>query len=325
MKAILCEKFGESQELVYKDIDKPTLKANQILIKVAACSINFPDTLIIQGKYQFKPDFPFSPGSDMSGTVVETGSEVKHLKVGDEVISISLCGGLAEYAALDAARCMPKPKEMSFVEASAFLYTYSTAYYALKNRGHLKVNEKVLVLGAAGGIGLAAIELAKAMGAEVIAAASTQEKLQKCKDVGADHVINYQEEDLKSKVKELTDQRGVDVVVDVVGGPYAEPSLRATAWEGRYLVIGFASGEIPKFPMNLVLLKGCQIVGVFLGAFTAKAPMAYLQLCSELVDMYKAGKISPKIRRIFTLEESPLAIEMMANRKAIGKLVVKID
>ena len=325
MKAILCEKFGGSQDLVLEDIPKPNCGDHQVLAKVNACSINFPDTLIIQGKYQFKPPFPFSPGSDLSGVVMEKGKLVSNFEIGDEVIGITLCGGLAEYAVVDSAKCMLKPKEMTFAEASAFLYTYSTAYYALKNRGNLKAGETVLVLGAAGGIGMASIELAKAMGAKVIAAASTDEKLKICKSVGADFCINYAEEDLKVRAKELSHKKGVDVVMDVVGGQYAEPSLRAMAWEGRYLVVGFASGEIPKFPMNLALLKGCQIVGVFLGAFTAKDPEAYKLLCEELSAMFREGKLKPHIHQRFSLEEAPKAIQMMADRKAMGKLVVELS
>lgn len=325
MKAILCESFGGSQNLKLKEIDQPVYKEDQILIKVKACSINFPDTLIIQGKYQFKPPFPFSPGSDLSGIVVEKGSQVSNFEIGDEVLGITLCGGLAEYAAVDASKCLLKPASMSFAEASAFLYTYSTAYYALKNRGGIKAGETVLVLGAAGGIGMASIELAKAFGAHVIAAASSDKKLEACKAEGADHCINYSTEDLKLKAKELTHKKGVDLVMDVVGGAYAEPSLRAIAWQGRYLVVGFASGEIPKFPMNLALLKGCQIVGVFLGAFTAKDPKGYHDLCNELIELFKDKKIKPHIQKVFPLAEAAAAIQMMADRKAIGKLVVNID
>ncbi len=324
MKAIICEKFGNTEDLKFVEIEKPSCGDHQVLIEVHACSINFPDTLIIQGKYQFKPPFPFSPGSDLSGIVVAKGKEVTTYNIGDEIIAITLCGGLAEYAVVDVDKCMPKPNKLTFEEASAFLYTYSTALYALKNRGGISKNDTVLILGAAGGIGMASIQLAKHFGASVIAAASTHEKLDKCKSAGADFLINYTDEDLKNRSKEITNKKGVDLVLDVVGGKYAEPSLRAIAWEGRYLVVGFASGEIPKFPLNLALLKGCQIVGVFLGAFSQKQRESFKLLNEELMTLVREGKIKPQIQNTFPLKDAPKAIQMMADRKAIGKLVIKI-
>jgi len=324
MKSILCTKYGPPSELEYKESEKPTIKANQILVRVHACSVNFPDTLIIRGLYQFKPDPPFSPGSDISGVVEEVGAEVKNYIVGDEVIGMSPWGGFAEYAAIDEHFAMPKPKEIPFDKAACFLYTYSTSLYALQNRAQIKSGESLLVLGASGGVGLAAVKLGKLLGAKVIAAASTDEKLALCKEAGAYQIVNYNTEDLKNRVKEMTDGKGVDVILDPVGASYANPAIRTMAWGGRYLVIGFAAGEIPKIPLNLPLLKGCSIVGVFLGSFAMRSPKQAGLLKQQLVDWYKEGKIDPYIHQRFRLEEAPKAIQMMMDRKAMGKLVVEI-
>jgi len=324
MKAIICEEYGLPSTLKLKDVDDPVIKEDEVLIQVKACSLNFPDTLIIQGKYQFKGEPPFSPGSNVAGIVLEVGSEVSHYKAGDEVIAIMAYGGLAEKTAAKAKMCIPKPKEMSMESAAAFLYTYSTSYYALKNRAQLQAGETVLVLGAAGGVGLAAVELAKMMGAKVIAAASTDEKLTLCKERGADLLINYATTDLKKELKVITEGKGVNVVLDPVGGQYAEPSLRAIAWEGRYLVVGFAAGEIPKFPLNLALLKGCQIVGVFLGAFMNGFPREAGKMVMELSHKFSQGELNPYIYKTYSLEEAPEALELMMNRGAQGKLIVNI-
>lgn len=322
MKAIVCTEYGGPEKLQFQEVEDPICGSDQVLIKVKACSVNFPDTLIIQGLYQFKPEPPFIPGSDVSGVILEIGDNVENFKVGDEVIGIMPYGGYAEKACLMANMIMPKPAELSFEAASCLLYTYSTSFYALKYRGDLKREETLVVLGAAGGVGLSAVELGKSMGATVIAAASSNEKLELCKSYGADHTINYQEEDLKQRIKSLTNGKGADVVLDPVGGDYAEQALRATTWNGRYLVVGFTAGSIPKIPLNLVLLKSCQIVGVFLGAFAMKFPDQMDFLRMELLQLYKDGKINPHISEVFELSDAPEAIKYMMARKAMGKLVV---
>jgi len=324
MKAIRCHELGPPSSLIYEEVESPKISDDDVLIDVHACSVNFPDTLIIKGQYQFKPNLPFSPGSDVSGTVVSIGDKVKNFSLGDEVIGIMLNGGYAEQAAINQHMLIPKPNSMSFEEASCFLYTYSTSYYALKYRAQIKAGDKVLVLGASGGVGLAAVQLAKALGAFVIAAASTDEKLQVCKDHGADELINYTNEDLKAKVKTLTQYNGIDIVLDPVGGEYAEPAVRTLAWNGRYLVVGFTGGYIPRIPLNLCLLKSCQIVGVFLGAFAMKFPKEMHQLRLELLELYKTAGLKPYISKTYALEQAPQAIQDMMDRKAIGKLVVKI-
>jgi len=324
MKAIICNQFGLPNSLEYLDVPDPVPGEKEVLVQVKACSVNFPDTLIIQGKYQFKPPFPFSPGSDVAGVVEAVGAKVKHFKPGDEVFGIKAYGGFAEKIALDGRMCIPKPPEMPFEKAASFLFAYGTSLYALQNRGQLQKGETVLILGASGGVGLTAVELVKQMGATVIAAASTTEKLALCKQYGADYLINYQEEDLKSKLKEITDGKGVDIVYDPVGGPYTEPALRGMAWNGRYLVIGFAAGEIPKIPLNLPLLKGCQIVGVFFGAFAQKNPMGLMELLGQLMQFFQANQLQPHIQQTFPLEEAPKALEMMMERKVMGKLVVTV-
>ncbi len=324
MRAIVCERYGTPETLQYREIPDPVIAEDQILVQVKACSINFPDTLIIQGKYQFKGELPFSPGSNFAGIVLEVGSEVMDYKAGDEVIGVATFGGLAEKIAISSSNCIPKPQQISMEKAAAFLYTYATSYYALHHRAKLQKAETVFVLGASGGVGLAAIEIAKMMGAKVIAGASTSDKLKVCAEQGADICINYNEVDLKSTLKSLTENRGVDVILDPVGGRYAEPSLRAIAWEGRYLVVGFSSGEIPKFPLNLNLLKSCQVVGVFLGAFMRKDPNEASKMMHHLTELFSQGKLNPYIYRRFSLGEAPDAIQLMMDRKAIGKLIVNI-
>ncbi len=324
MKAIICEKYGPPSTLTLKEVEDPIIKEDEVLIEVKACSINFPDTLIIQGMYQFKGEPPFSPGSNVAGIVLEVGSEVSEFKAGDEVIGMMTHGGLAEKCVASSNRCIAKPKNMDMQSAAAFLYTYATSYHALKDRADLKAGETVLVLGASGGVGLAAVELAKMMGAKVIAAASTDEKLALCKERGADMLINYTDVDLKKELKSMTGGKGVDVILDPVGGAYAEPSLRAIAWKGRYLVVGFTTGEIPKFPLNLALLKGCQIIGVFLGAYTTIEPVAAGQMMQQLADKFNEGALNPYIYKTYSLEEAPDALDLMMNRGALGKLIVNI-
>ena len=263
MKAVLCKEYGLPGKLVVEDIPSPKPATGQVVVSVKACGVNFPDTLIIQGKYQFKPALPFSPGGEVAGVVKEIGEGVTRVKPGDRVIAFNTWGGFAEEMVVDADRTIPMLASMDFIPASAFVLTYGTSYHALKDRAEIKAGETMLVLGAAGGVGLAAIQLGKAMGARVIAAASSDEKLKVCRDNGADDLINYGSEDLRARVKAITAGKGVDVVYDPVGGAYSELALRDMAWKGRFLVVGFAAGDIPKVPLNLTLLKGCSIVGVF--------------------------------------------------------------
>lgn len=321
MKAILCKELGLPSKLVLEEIDAPTPSEKEVLVEVKACSVNFPDTLIIQGLYQFKPALPFSPGSDISGIVRAVGSKVKHVKVGDEVFGLIPHGGYAEQALVPANSCFPKHPVMSHELAASFVMAYGTSYHALKDRAKLQEGETLLVLGASGGVGLAAVELGKLMGAKVIAAASTDEKLALCKEKGADETINYLEEDLKSRVKELTGGKGVDVVYDPVGGNFSEAALRATAWEGRFLVVGFPAG-IAKIPLNLPLLKGCQIVGVFWGSFAMRDPKKNMQNSMELIQFLSKGKLNPHIDKTYTLAEAPQALQDMMDRKVKGKIVI---
>ncbi|GHB38614.1 zinc-binding dehydrogenase [Mongoliitalea lutea] len=324
MKAIICESYGLPDSLVYKEVANPTPGEKEVIIEVAACAVNFPDVLIIQNKYQFKPELPFSPGGEVSGVIKSVGSQVKHLQVGQRVLALCGWGGFAEEVKVAADRVFPIPPFMDDVTAASTLYTFGTSYFALKNRAQLKSGETLLVLGASGGVGLAAVELGKVMGATLIAAASTVDKLNSCHEKGADYLINYETEDLKERVKELTKGKGVDVVIDVVGDKYAEPALRSMAWKGRYLVVGFAAGEIPKFPLNLILLKGCSVMGVFWGRFSTEEVQASQQNLMELVGMIQAGKISQHIHQLYSLEESPKALQEMMDRKVVGKAVVVV-
>ncbi|NND33883.1 MAG: NADPH:quinone oxidoreductase family protein [Saprospiraceae bacterium] len=322
MKAVLCKSFGPPESLVIEEVSDLRPGKGQAVIAVKACSVNFPDTLMIQGLYQFKPPFPFSPGSDVSGVVKSIGEGVKNLKVGDEVFALVGHGGFAEEVLADARVTFPKPPGMSFEESAAFTMVYGTSYHALKDRAQLKEGETLVVLGAAGGVGLTAVELGKVMGAKVIACASTDEKLQLCKKYGADEVVNYSEGKLKDQLKELTAGKGADVVYDPVGGSYTEAALRATGWKGRYLVVGFAAGDIPKIPLNLPLLKGCDIRGVFWGAFTQKDPGANMANIMQLMQWYQEGKIKPFISKKYSLEEVPIALNAIMNREVKGKVVV---
>jgi len=322
MKAVLCKAYGPPEELVLEDVAPLTPAKGQVVLAVKACGVNFPDALIIQGKYQFKPEMPFSPGGEVAGVVKSLGEGVEGVRVGSRVISFTGWGGFAEEIASDASKLIPIPDGMDFSTASAFVMTYGTSYYALKNRAQLQPGETLLVLGAAGGVGLAALEIAKVMGARVIAAASTDEKLAVCKEHGADGVINYTAEDLKERLKALTKSNGVDVVYDPVGGNYSEVALRNMAWEGRYLVIGFAAGDIPRIPLNLPLLKGCSIVGVFWGTFAARNPKGNLQNLQELLAWFQAGKIKPLVSATYSLKDAAHALNDMMQRKVTGKVVL---
>ena len=323
MRAVLCKEFGPPESLVVDDVPEPEPGRGQVVLDVHACAVNFPDVLIIQDKYQFKPGLPFSPGGEVSGLVRELGSDVDGpVKVGDRVIASTGWGGMAERVAVGAGALVPVPDGVELVAASGLLTTYGTTHYALKDRAHLREGETLLVLGAAGGVGLAAVELGRAMGARVIAAASTDEKLDLCRERGADDTINYSTEDLKARAKELTGGHGVDVVYDPVGGDYSEAALRAIAWEGRFLVIGFAAGEIPRIPLNLALLKSCDIVGVFWGAFTMREPERNRRNIAELLGMWADGRISLYVSSRHPLERGPEAIAELAGRRAKGKVVV---
>jgi NADPH2:quinone reductase len=324
MRAIVCKEFGPPESLVLDEVDDPEPGAGQVVIDVHACAVNFPDVLIIQNLYQFKPPLPFSPGAEVAGVVRSVGDDVAGLAVGDRVFASTGWGGLAERVAVAAGACIAVPDGIDFAPASAFLYAYGTSHHALKDRGKLQAGETLLVLGAAGGVGLAAVELGAHMGAAVIAAASTDEKLALCREHGASMTINYVDEDLKSRVRELTGGRGVDVVYDAVGGPYSEPALRSTAWDGRFLVVGFAAGDIPRIPLNLPLLKQCAIVGVFWGAFVAREPEWHRRNIDELVHLWQQGALRPHVSSTYPLERAGEAIRELADRKAKGKVVVTV-
>lgn len=325
MKAILCTHHGPPEELQLRDVPSPDPGPGEVLVEVRACGVNFPDTLIIRDLYQFKPELPFSPGSDVAGVVKAVGEGVTTHEIGDEVIGMVNWGGFAQEAIAPADQLFPKPPSMEFETASAFLMAYSTSLHALKDRARLQQGETLLVLGAAGGVGLTAVELGKKMGARVIAAASTEEKLELCRQYGADETINYVAEDLKQRSKDLTDGAGVDVVFDPVGGDFSEAALRATAWKGRFLVVGFAAGDIPAIPLNLVLLKGCQIVGVFWGRFAKTEAQKSIANTMQLVQWFNDGELRPHIDRVYALDEAPQALRDMMQRRVKGKVVVRPD
>jgi len=324
MKVLLCTQFGLPETLAVQKIPDPTLSPNQVLIAVEACGVNFPDVLIIQNKYQFKPELPFAPGGEVAGKILAIGDQVQGFQVGQDVLALCGWGGFAEKVAVDVDRVFPLPPGLSAEVAATTLYTYGTSYYALKDRANLQPGETLLVLGAAGGVGLAAVELGKLMGAKVIAAASSEEKLALCRQKGAELTINYETEDLKTRIKDLTDGKGVDVVYDPVGGKFTESALRGMAWKGRYLIVGFADGEIPQIPMNLPLLKGCSIMGVFWGQFSKVEAKASFQNIRQLVAWIQEGKIKQHIGRTYSLEEAPEALRAILDRKMLGKGVVVI-
>ena len=329
MKAVLSRAVGGPETLTFEDIADPAPAKGEVVVRVAACGVNYPDALIIEDRYQFKPERPFSPGGDVAGVVEGVGEGVKHVKAGDRVLAFCGWGGFAEKVRVDSRRCMPIPDAMPFEDAAALLMTYGTTYYGLKDRAALKAGETLLVLGAAGGVGSAAIELGKAMGARVIAAASSEEKIAAAKEWGADEGVVYPQGPFdRDGQKKLADifkgacgEAGANVIYDAVGGDYTEASLRAIAWEGRHLVIGFPAG-IPKLPLNLTLLKSCQVVGVFWGAFAARDPKANAQNAQELFALYLDGKIKPRISKRFPLAEAGAAISWLAGRQALGKVIV---
>ena len=327
MKAVLCKAYGPPENLVIEEVESLKPGKGQVIVVVKACGVNFPDALIIQGKYQVKPDMPFSPGSEIAGIVKEVGEGIdpRRVKVGDRVIAFTGFGGFAEEVVAEARQLIPMSDNMDFATASAFILTYGTAYHALKDRAQLQPGETLLVLGAAGGVGIAAIQLGKVMGAQVIAAASTDEKLAVCRENGADEGINYSTEDLKERLKQLSSGKGVNVIFDPVGGPYSEVALRGIAWKGRFLVIGFAAGDIPRIPLNLTLLKGCSIVGVFWGSFTEREPQHNQQNIQELLTLYAEGKLKPLISTTYPLTHAADALNDMMNRRVKGKVVLLVE
>lgn len=322
MKAVVCKKFGPPEDLVVEEVPDPHAGEGQIVIDVDSAAVTFPDTLIIEDKYQFKAKPPFIPGGEVAGVVSEVGTGVSDFAVGDRVTgSMGITGGFAEKVAVDARSARKLPDDAGFAESTGLLYAYGTGYYGLKYRGHLQPGETLLVLGAGGSVGMAAVELGKLMGARVIAAASRDDKLALCKERGADEVINYATENLKERAKELSGGKGVDVIYDAVGGDYAEQALRAIAWGGRFLVIGFTAG-IPAVPFNLALLKSCQIVGVFLGAMVAREPETRDAIERDLLGFMASGELRPHISRRYSLAEAPVALRDMIDRKLVGKVVV---
>lgn len=322
MHAWLCENPTGVDALTWKELPTQQPQAGEVLIEIKAASLNFPDLLIVQNKYQIKPPLPFVPGSEYAGVVQAVGEGVKHLQVGQNVACLSGTGGFGTHTLAPAALCMPLPAGFSHVDAAAFIMIYATSWHALMDRAQLKAGETVLVLGAAGGVGTAAIQIAKAAGARVIAAASTDEKCALCTSIGADATINYASKNLRDEIKALTGGKGPDVIYDPVGGDYAEPAFRSIAWRGRYLVVGFASGSIPSLPLNLTLLKGASIVGVFWGDFARREPKANAAMMTELANWYAQDKIKPVIDRTLPMAELKAAYGHMGSRDVMGKLVM---
>jgi NADPH2:quinone reductase len=322
MHAWLCENPVGVDALNWKELPTPPPKAGEVLIGIKAASLNFPDLLIVQNKYQFKPALPFVPGSEYAGIVEAVGEGVDHLKLGQHVACLSGTGGFATHAIARAGLCMPLPETFPFVDAAAFMMIYGTSHHALMDRAQLKAGETVLVMGAAGGVGTSAIQIAKVAGARVIAAASSDDKCALCKSLGADATINYSTENLREAIKALTQGKGPDVIYDPVGGDFAEPAFRSIAWRGRYLVVGFAAGAIPALPLNLALLKGASIVGVFWGDYAKREPQANSAMMAELAQWYTSGKIKPVIDSTMPMSELKAAYAHMGSRAVKGKLVM---
>lgn len=324
MKAVLCKEFGTPDKLVVEDVESPSVSGGEVKIKVRACGVNFPDVLMIQGLYQMKPPFPFSPGLEVSGDVIEIGAGVDNVKIGDRVIATMMYGGFAEEVVVPAMMVLPMPDNMSYEHGAGFPLVYGTSHVALAHRGKLQAGETLLVLGAAGGVGLTAVELGKLMGATVIAAASTPEKLELTQQYGADDIIQYTSENLRDRVKDLTNGRGADVVYDPVGGDMFDMAVRRVAWEGRYLVIGFASGRIPDLPANIPLLKNASIVGVFWGAYLMNDPNVIMRSFQQLLTWYAEGKLKPHIHKTFPINDVPSAILELMERRAMGKVLITL-
>jgi len=334
MRALLCTRHGEPELLKLSEVPLPQPGPGQVRIAVQAAGVNFPDTLIIRNLYQFKPALPFSPGGEVAGVITALGDDAgggagarpgagsSGLREGDRVMALCGHGGFAEQVIVDAAKAVKIPEGVSMELAASFTMVYATSYHALVDRAALRSGESLLVLGAAGGVGLSAVEIGKALGARVIAAASSDAKLQVCREHGADDLINYTREDLRERLRSLTAGQGVDVVYDPVGGHFAEPAFRSIAWRGRYLVVGFALGEIPSLPLNLALLKGAGILGVFWGAYISREPQAFQADMQRLLASVAQGRLRPRISARYSLEEAPQAIRALMDRRAVGKLVV---
>ena len=322
MKAMVCKAFGPPESLVLEDVASRPIGKGEVRIAIKAAGVNFPDTLIIQGKYQLKAEPPFTPGGEVAGTVLEAGEKVKHVRPGDSVAALLPTGGYAEEAVASGEAVIPLPRGMDLTDAAAFPFVYGTALHALKQRGQLKAGETLLVLGAAGGVGLAAVQLGKLMGARVIAAASSADKLAICRQHGADEVVNYSTESLKESVKKLTKGQGADVIYDPVGGDLAQDCFSCINWNGRHLVIGFAAGKIPEVALNRLLLKGAAAVGVFWGAFVAREPKVNWDNFQQLFAWYTEGKLKPHISKTYPLAQAPAALRDMLERKVTGKVIL---
>ncbi|MEO5899219.1 MAG: NADPH:quinone oxidoreductase family protein [Ilumatobacteraceae bacterium] len=322
MKAAVVRELGELDDVTVAEVDDPVAGPGQVVIDVAACAVNFPDVLMVRGQYQERPPLPFIAGQEVAGVVSAIGEGVTSLHIGERVIGAAGRGGFAEKVAVRESGVYPLPDGVDMVTGAAFLTTYGTSWHALAERAALQPGETLLVLGAGGGVGLAAVDIGRALGARVLAAASSAEKLAAATRLGAEAVIDYSTEDLREGIKQFTDGRGVDVVYDPVGGAYSEQALRSTAWEGRFLVVGFAAGDIPKIPLNLALLKGCSIVGVFLGSRSARDPKGHRASMLKLIDRWAHGDLSPYVSQTFGLDEVPAALHVLADRAAIGKVVV---
>jgi NADPH2:quinone reductase len=324
MRAVVCKEFGPPENLVMEDLPSPVPGPGEVVISMRAASLNFPDVLIVQNKYQFKPPLPFTPGTELSGVVKAVGEGVTRVAPGDRVMAYTTYGAFAEEVKTEESRVLPMPPGMDFPAAAAFIVAYGTSDHALSDRAALREGETLLVLGAGGGVGLAAVEIGKALGARVVACASSADKLAVSRAHGADEVIDYSKEDLRERIKQLTGGRGVDVVYDPVGGPYTEPALRSTGWRGRLVVIGFAAGDIPKIPLNLPLLKGSSIVGVFWGDFTRREPQAFAARMRQLGEWFEQGKLKPHVSETLPLDRAVDALQMMASRRVTGKVVLTV-
>ena len=324
MKAVLCKSFGAPDQLTVEDVESPPVKAGEVKITVRACGVNFPDALMVQGLYQLEPPFPFSPGLEVAGDISEVGVGVNGDRVGQRIMATMMVGGFAEEVVVPEESTLPMPDNMPYEIGAGFPLVYGTAHVALARRGRLKTGETLLVLGAAGGVGLAAVELGKLMGARVIAAASSAEKLDLARSRGASDTINYSSEDLRERMKLLTHDQGADVIFDPVGGDIFDQAVRRIAWEGRYLVIGFASGRIPTLPANIALLKNASLVGLFWGAYLLQDPAVIQRSFQQLLTWYSEGRLRPHVHRTYDLKDAPKALEDLINRRAMGKLVLTV-
>jgi NADPH2:quinone reductase len=322
MKAVMCRQWGPPEQLVVEDVPTRDPGQGEVRIRIHAASVNFPDVLIIQNKYQFKPELPFIPGSEGAGEVISVGEGVTHVKAGDRVLANTGTGSFAQEMIAPAGKVVLMPEGMSFETAAAFTLTYGTSWHAIKDRAAIRPGETMLVLGAAGGVGISAIEIGKALGARVIAAASSDDKLKVCREHGADETINYETEDLREGIKRTTGGKGPDVIYDPVGGKYAEPAFRSIGWRGRYLVIGFANGQIPALPLNLMLLKGASVVGVFWGDYVRREPQANATDMKDMMALLAKGVLRPHVSASYPLDQVPQALNDMAARKVTGKVLI---